>query len=156
MDTANGKAIGTVLWVSGCSHHCKGCHNPETWNACHGQPFTETTLKTLIDSLNYPYVQRLTLSGGDPLYEQNRVTIEAIVKRIKQALPEKKIWLYTGYLWEDITDLELLDYIDVLVDGKFIQELKDISLPFCGSTNQRIIDVQETLKQVQVILYKCD
>lgn len=158
MDTANGKGIGAVLWVAGCSHHCKGCHNPETWNAEHGRPFTQYTIEAIINAVKDPWVKRLTLSGGDPLYTSNREPIHELLKEFRAVYPmgTKQVWLYTGYLWEDIRDLELLDHVDVLVDGEYIQELKDLTLPFCGSKNQRIIDVQESLRQGKAILYNCD
>ena len=151
-DTANGLGIGNVLWVSGCSHHCPQCHNPQTWDENFGEEFTDEVLENLIEKLKRPYIKRLTLSGGDPLFLGNRDTITNIVRKVKKELPKIKIWCYTGYLWEDVEDLPCMEYIDVLVDGEFKIDLKDISLPFCGSSNQRIINVQESLKKGSVVL----
>ena len=151
-DTANGLGIGNVLWVSGCSHHCPQCHNPQTWdkNAC--EEFTEEVLDNLLDKLKRPFIKRLTLSGGDPLFLGNRDEITNVVRKVKKNFPNIKIWCYTGYLWEEVKDLPCMDYIDVLVDGEFKIDLKDITLPFCGSSNQRVIDVQKSLKMGKVIL----
>lgn len=151
-DTANGLGIGNVLWVSGCSHHCPQCHNPQTWDKNAGEEFTEEVLDNLLDKLKRPFIKRLTLSGGDPLFLGNRDEITNVVRKVKKNFPNIKIWCYTGYLWEEVKDLPCMDYIDVLVDGEFKIDLKDITLPFCGSSNQRVIDVQESLKMGKVIL----
>ena len=151
-DTANGLGIGNVLWVSGCSHHCPQCHNPQTWDKNAGEEFTEEVLDNLLDKLKRPYIKRLTLSGGDPLFLGNRDEITNVVRKVKKNFPNIKIWCYTGYLWEEVKDLPCMDFIDVLVDGEFKVELKDITLPFCGSSNQRIINVKESLKKGCVVL----
>ena len=151
-DTANGLGIGNVLWVSGCSHHCPQCHNPQTWDKNAGEEFTGEVLDNLLDKLKRPYIKRLTLSGGDPLFLGNRDEITNIVRKVKKNFPNIKIWCYTGYLWEDVKDLPCMDFIDVLVDGEFKVELRDITLPFCGSSNQRIINVKESLKKGCVVL----
>ena len=151
-DTANGLGIGNVLWVSGCSHHCPQCHNPQTWDKNAGEEFTEEVLDNLLDKLKRPFIKRLTLSGGDPLFLGNRDEITNVVRKVKKNFPNIKIWCYTGYLWEEVKDLPCKDYIDVLVDGEFKIDLKDITLPFCGSSNQRVIDVQKSLKMGKVIL----
>ena len=151
-DTANGLGIGNVLWVSGCSHHCPQCHNPQTWDKNAGEEFTEEVLDNLLEKLKRPYIKRLTLSGGDPLFLGNRDEITNIVRKVKKNFPNIKIWCYTGYLWEDVKDLPCMDFIDVLVDGEFKAELRDITLPFCGSSNQRIINVKESLKKGCVVL----
>lgn len=153
-DIANGIGIRVVLWVSGCNHHCPECHNPETWDANKGELFTDTTLNQLKEFLAKPWINGITFSGGDPLFPSNRSTILKIAQEIKDTLPTKTIWLYTGYRWEDICDLELMRYVDVLVDGEFKIELKDISLPFCGSQNQRIIDVPQTLESGKIVLWE--
>ena len=150
-DTANGLGIGNVLWVSGCSHHCPQCHNPQTWDKNAGEEFTEEVLDNLLDKLKRPFIKRLTLSGGDPLFLGNRDEITNVVRKVKKNFPNIKIWCYTGYLWEEVKDLPCMDYIDVLVDGEFKIDLKDITLPFCGSSNQRVIDVQKSLKMGKVI-----
>ena len=136
---SNGIGWRVVLWVSGCTHHCEGCHNSETWDFNSGKLFTKTELHKILDFLSKPYIKGLTLTGGDPLALQNRDEILNIVKVVKGEYPEKDIWLYTGYEYEEIKDLEILKYVDVLVDGRFILSQRDITLPFRGSTNQKII-----------------
>lgn len=152
-DTANGNGIGVVLWVSGCNHHCPECHNPQTWDKNSGKEFTPETMAELVKSLDNPHVKRLTFSGGDPLFPDNRETCTQIARQIRSLFPEKKLWLYTGYNWDEIKDLEICKYLDVLVDGEFKIDLKDISLYFCGSSNQRVIDVPKTLKSGTVELW---
>lgn len=152
-DTANGTGIGVVLWVSGCNHRCPECHNPQTWSETSGIEFTPETLQELVQSLDNPHVKRLTFSGGDPLFPSNRDTCTQIAKHIRTVYPTKKLWLYTGYDWEDICGLEICKYLDVLVDGEFKVELKDISLSFCGSKNQRLIDVPKTLQSGNIVLW---
>lgn len=153
-DIANGPGIRTTLFVTGCSHHCPFCHNPETWNPYAGNPFTNYTLDELDESLAHPYIAGLTLSGGDPLYPMNINTITDIIIHVREKYPEKSIWLYTGYEYESVKSLSFMNYIDVLVDGEFEIDKKDISLIYCGSTNQRVIDVKESLKLGKVVLYK--
>lgn len=152
VDIGNGLDVGSVLWVSGCSHHCPQCHNPQTWDKNAGEEFTEEVLDNLLDKLKRPYIKRLTLSGGDPLFLGNRDEITNVVRKVKKNFPNIKIWCYTGYLWEEVKDLPCMDFIDVLVDGEFKVELRDITLPFCGSSNQRIINVKESLKKGCVVL----
>ena len=155
---SNGLGVRTVLWISGCNIHCKNCHNQSTWDFNSGIPFTDDTMQEILYDLSKPYIKGLTLSGGHPLDPHNAPKVLEIVKRVKMVFPNKDIWIYTGYVWEDIikndTLKEILKRTDVLVDGAYIDELRDISLPFRGSSNQRIIDVQESLKQNQVILWK--
>ena len=151
-DMNNGDGVRVVLWVSGCSHHCPQCHNPQTWDKNAGEEFTGEVLDNLLEKLKRPYIKRLTLSGGDPLFLGNRDEITNVVRKVKKNFPNIKIWCYTGYLWEDVKDLPCMDFIDVLVDGEFKVELKDITLPFCGSSNQRIINVKESLKKGCVVL----
>lgn len=157
-DLENGLGCRVTLWAAGCSHHCKGCHNSETWDFNQGIDFTEDSYKTLSNTLSKPYIQGITFSGGDPLYKYNIDGLIALCKRIKKDFPNKDIWLYTGYTWEDIlkssTLSEVLKYVDYLVDGPFIQELRDISLAFRGSSNQRIIDVQQSLNNDKLIIWK--
>lgn len=155
-DTANGKGIRTVVWVSGCCHGCEGCHNPQTWDENSGRPLTINDIEDIGNSLDMPYVHGVTFSGGDPLLKKNRPMITALAKSIKRCYPDKTIWCYTGYDYEDLQDEEILNYIDVLVDGRFEIDKRDITLKFRGSSNQRIIDVQETLKQNKVVLYNLD
>lgn len=150
---ANGEGIRIVLWVSGCSLHCKGCHNPETWNPNSGKPFDKLAKKELFELLDKPYIQGITFSGGHPLENENIEFISQLCKEIKEKFPAKDIWLYTGWLFENIKSYPIMKYIDVLVDGQYIEEQRDITLKFAGSKNQRIILVQESLKQDKVILY---
>ena len=154
----NGDGLRVTCWVSGCSIRCFNCYNPQTWDFNSGIPFTENTMQEILYDLSKPYIKGFTLSGGHPLDTHNAPEVLKIVKRVKMVFPNKDIWIYTGYVWEDIikddTLKEILKRTDVLVDGAYIDELRDITLPFRGSSNQRIIDVQESLKQNQVILWK--
>ena len=157
-DIANGIGVGCVLWVSGCDIHCKNCHNQSTWDFNSGQLFTEDTMQEILLTLTKPYISRLTLSGGHPLDPHNAPKVLEIVKRVKMVFPNKDIWIYSGYEWENIikdeTLREILKYTDVLVDGAYIDELRDISLAFKGSSNQRIIDVPKSLTENRVILWQ--
>lgn len=156
-DTANGTGIGVVLWVSGCNCHCHGCHNPQTWDFNAGQPFTEDTMQELLFNLTKPYISRLTISGGHPLDPLNSPEVFKIVKRAKMVFPNKAIWVYSGYVWEDIIKDEMLrqimTYTNVLVDGSYIDRLRDISIPFAGSSNQRLICAKQSLATNQIILW---
>lgn len=138
---ADGVGWRTVLFVSGCSHHCKGCHNKESWNPNNGTPFTEQTKEYLFSCIT-DNISGLTISGGDPLYKKNIKEVTALCKEFKEHFPDKTIWLYTGNLYRDSKDLEVMQYIDVLVDGEFREDLKDTTLAFRGSCNQRIIDTK--------------
>ena len=150
---SNGIGFRVVLWVSGCNHYCKGCHNPETWNQYSGILFDESAKEELFYELKREEISGITFSGGDPLFIDNRPEIEKLMQEIKTKFPKKTIWLYTGYKFENISNLELLKYVDVLVDGEFIQELNDNTLHWVGSPNQRVIDIKETRKQNSIILY---
>ena len=153
-DIANGEGVRVVLWVSGCNHHCEGCQNPETWDPTSGQPFTKEVMDELLEALEPDYISGLTLSGGDPLFPKNRETIYKILQTVKRIYPQKPIWLYTGYKWEEIKHNPWITaYTDVIVDGEFIANQKDITLPWCGSTNQRVIDVEKSVLQRKVVLY---
>ena len=157
-DIANGIGIGCVLWVSGCDIHCKNCHNQSTWDFHAGQLFTEDTMQEILLTLTKSYISRFTISGGHPLDPHNAPKVLEIVKRVKMVFPNKDIWIYSGYVWEDIikdnTLKEILKCTDVLVDGAYVDELRDISLAFRGSSNQRIIDVKKTLDSNEVILWQ--
>lgn len=153
VNSANGPGVRTVLWVAGCNHHCNGCHNPETWSPLAGKKFDDAAMEELMSSLSQPFIEGLTFSGGDPLYPDNREEVLSISKAIKETLPKKTIWLWTGYLWEEIKDLEILKYIDVLVDGPFVLAKKDMRLPYAGSQNQRVIDVQKSLADNNIRLW---
>ena len=159
-DMKNGDGLRVVLWVSGCEHHCEGCQNPITWNPDDGLEFDINTLIELEKELEKDYISGLTLSGGDPLSKFNLEQISMLVVWSKLAFPEKTIWLYTGFTWEEIIARTyylplalILSCVDILVDGKFEQDKLDVNYPWAGSTNQRVIDVQETLKKGMVIRY---
>lgn len=152
-DMLNGDGLRTVLWVAGCTHCCKECQNPITWDVNGGVPFDEAAKQELFEKLNHDYISGITFSGGDPLHPLNREPITALAKEINETFPDKTIWLYTGFLWEDLQNEEILKYIDVLVDGEFMIDLLDTKLKWCGSSNQRIIDVPASLDSGQVILY---
>ena len=159
-DMKNGDGLRVVLWVSGCDHHCEGCQNPITWNPDDGLDFDKRTLLELYIELCKDYISGLTISGGDPLYPKNYMTTALICAWVKMEFPEKTIWLYTGYryeeLFEDLDKFMILCFIDVLVDGKFEQDKLDVNYPWAGSTNQRVIDVKETLNNggKEVVLYE--
>ena len=179
-DIANGEGVRVSLFVSGCDKHCKGCFNPSTWDPNAGKPFTNETRDLLCTMLNKPYIKGLTLLGGDPFFPGNRSDVSNLLRLLRSDIKEfstgeKNIWMYTGYLYEDLVQYDqeerkkfgcqiingevhtgsrpILHYIDVLVDGPFIEEQKDLSLRFRGSSNQRIIDVKKSLKEEKVILY---
>lgn len=141
---SNGCGWRVVLWVSGCSHCCKNCHNPETWDVNAGKEYTDKQKQKIMELLSHDYINGLTLSGGDPLHPHNRNEIADLVKTVKNTYLDKDIWLYTGYEYEQIADLDILNYIDYLVDGPYVESLRDVSLPFRGSSNQRIIDIKKT------------
>ena len=153
-DMLNGSGIRVTLWVAGCTHRCKNCQNPITWDSDGGIIFDDKAMNEILKALNYDYISGLTLSGGDPLHPSNRDEILNICKVVKQNFPQKNIWMYTGYTFEEIQESPILQHIDILVDGPYIEEQRDITLPFRGSKNQRLIDVKETLKQGQIIQYK--
>ena len=153
-DVANGPGIRVVLWTSGCDHHCKNCHNPETWDKDSGKPFDKKAVDKILVELSHEYIAGLTLSGGDPLFPSNRDTILGLVKEVKNRYPQKSIWLYTGYRYEQIKGEYLLDYVDVIVDGPYVDSLRDVSLPYCGSSNQRVIDVKESKESQTIVLWK--
>lgn len=152
-DMLNGDGLRVVLWTAGCAHHCKNCQNPITWDPEGGIPFDEAALQEIYDELEKDYISGITFSGGDPLYMDHREELLELVQAIRKRYPKKTIWLYTGYLWEEIRHLELIPYLDVVVDGRFVEELKDNNLPWKGSSNQRVIDVQMTLQLGKTVLY---
>ena len=152
-DMLNGDGLRVVLWVAGCSHGCRNCHNPITWDICGGIPFDEAAKEEIFEQLRENYVSGITFSGGDPLHMQNRDETGELVREIHEKFPEKTIWLYTGYLWEEVKDLPYIPMIDVLVDGRFVEELKDSNLHWKGSANQRVIDVKKTLEAGEVVLH---
>lgn len=144
-DVCNGEGVGVVLWVSGCDIKCPGCHNKETWDPTSGKPFTQTELDELVKEVERPEITRFTLSGGHPLMPCNRAEVARILATIRCAAPDINIWLYTGYKYEELDDecKAICEYCDVIVDGPYVQELRDISLEFRGSKNQRIIRLHD-------------
>lgn len=162
-DIADGEGVRVTLFCSGCTNCCEGCFQPETWDFCYGKEYTKETEDQLIQMLTNPNIQGLTLLGGDPFEPSNQRTLITLLRRVKQELPTKDVWAYTGFVYEqdllegqrkhtEVTD-EMLSYIDVLVDGPFVIDEKDISLYFKGSTNQRVIDMPKTLKSGNVVIY---
>lgn len=144
-DMLNGEGLRVVLWVAGCSHHCKGCQNPETWDENGGIPFDKAAEDELFEALDKPYISGITFSGGDPLFPGNRSEVFRLIKKFKKQFPNKNIWLYTGYTWEQIQQLEGIEDIDVIAEGEFVEELLDNNIHWVGSSNQRVINVKETL-----------
>ena len=156
-DLNNGSGCRVTLWVAGCPHHCKGCHNPETWDSNAGIKFDNNALRSIKKALSNTYIDGLTISGGDPLSPENIEEVSDLCLKLhKSGLGSKNIWVYTGYNFEYLMSeyRDYLEFIDVIVDGPFIEELKDVSLPFRGSSNQRIIDVQKSLEQNEIVLWK--
>ena len=162
---SNGPGVRVVLWVAGCNLHCKGCQNQESWDFNAGKLFDESAKQYLFDVLKKPYVRGITISGGHPLENNNVEDVYLLLKEMKEKFPKKDVWLYTGYTWEQIFPTVCLDMFnvnnmyrksvvemcDVIVDGPYIEEQRDITLKFCGSKNQRLIDVKETLKQNKIV-----
>lgn len=138
-DISNGEDIGVSLFVQGCHFHCPHCFNQSTWDFNGGKEFTEETMKHLIKLMGRPYIKRFTLLGGEPLAPENIETSKEILRVIKETYPNKQVWLFTGYVMENIPDKSILKYVDVVVDGPYKHELRDLSLAFRGSSNQRII-----------------
>ena len=143
---AAGKGCAVSLFVSGCEHRCKGCFQPETWNFDYGKEFTEQTVDLLLDLAKPSYISHLALFGGEPLHPRNREEVLKLTRRFKKAYPEKTVWLWTGYLIEDVFEDLVDSKIDVVVDGQFKEDLKDLRLKYRGSSNQRVIDLKETIR----------
>ena len=176
MDISNGEGIGVSLFVQGCDFHCKNCFNSETWEFSKGQEWNDKTKNQFLKLIETPFIQRVSILGGEPLHPQNVQNVLKIVDEIRVSYPTKNIWLYTGYTWEEIwikdniktgdkvKDMseksiknlrrQVVRMCDVLIDGRYVDELRDISLHWRGSSNQRVINVQETLKQNQIVLWE--
>ncbi len=150
-DMLNGDGLRVVLWVSGCTHCCDGCQNPQTWDVASGIEFDNNAKEELFDALNKPHVSGITFSGGDPLHPFNREVVLDLAREIKEKFPNKTVWLYTGFLWEEVLDKIDLSNIDVLVDGEFVKELNDNTLKWVGSSNQRIINVKKSLAENTIV-----
>lgn len=166
LDVANGRGLRVSLFVSGCTHHCKGCFNPETWNFRYGEPFTKEIEDKILEYMSPGYISGLSLLGGEPFEPENQAALLPFLRRVKERYPDKNIWCYSGYDFEkdmltgnlgpwEITR-EMLSYIDILVDGEFVLEKKNPNLRFRGSSNQRVIRVPESLASDQVVLWDDD
>ena len=165
IDVANGPGVRTSIFVSGCTHHCKECFNPETWDFAYGQPFGGEQIQEILDCLSKPYIRGLSLLGGEPMEPENQRELLPFVRNFKALYPNKTVWCYSGYTWEQLTGKEpslarceatdeLLSLLDVLVDGEFVQAKHDISLRFRGSSNQRLLDVKKTLAAGQPVWWE--
>lgn len=163
-DIANGEGVRVSLFVSGCTHHCPGCFNADTWDFSFGKEYTEETQREILDALAPEYINGLSLLGGEPFEPQNQKQLTELLRKVRQMYPEKSVWCYTGYLFDrellgesrarcEYTD-EMLSMLDVLVDGRFVESLKDITLVFRGSSNQRIIDVKKSLAACSTVLWE--
>lgn len=176
-DMNNGSGLRVGLWLSGCDHHCHNCQNPQTWNPDNGILFDEAAKEELFRELSKDYISGLTLSGGDPLYKENLDEVLRLVKRVRKQFPDKTIWIYSGYTWEECQPLkdcsilhpeeyapnlqiilkkrfEIISMCNVFVDGEYIDSLRDVTLKWCGSSNQRVIDIQKSLNKGEIVL--CD
>ena len=163
-DIANGEGVRVTLFVSGCTNHCKNCFQPQTWDFCYGRPFTEETEREIYAELDKPYMGGLSLLGGDPFEPENQRALLPMLRRIREKYPQKNIWCYTGYQLEELltpgarphceATEEMLSCIDILIDGRFIQKEKDISLQFRGSRNQRLLDVPKSLAAGQPVWWE--
>lgn len=169
-DMNNGDGLRVVLWLSGCSHHCKNCQNPQTWNPDSGIPFDKNAEKELLKELSKDYISGITFSGGDPLHENNLKGVSDLILLVRKNFPNKTIWLYTGYTWEQImnpvvtdnfnperdkvlqTRKQIVEQCDILVDGRYVNELRDITLEWRGSSNQRVISVKKSLRYGQIVM----
>ncbi len=162
-DVADGEGVRVTLFVSGCTNHCEGCFQPATWNFDFGEPYTEETERRLLELLDRPFIDGLTLLGGEPFEPENQAVLVKLLRKVKERLPEKTVWSYTGFVYErdllpgqrkhtDVTD-EMLSYIDVLVDGPFVLAKRNLALTFRGSENQRVLDLKKTREQGTAVLY---
>lgn len=150
-NVANGPGIRTVIWVSGCEHHCLGCHNKNTWDPEQGKPIDKDLLKEIFKTVDNDYISGITFTGGDPLAPYNRDDVIALAMTLKTGFKNKNIWLWTGYKFEEISMIPNIDVFDVIVDGKFEIDKRDLTLPWRGSTNQRVIDVKKSLESNKIV-----
>ena len=153
-DMLNGDGLRVVLWVAGCNHCCKECHNPITWDPNGGLEFDEAAKQEIFDELEKDYIHGITFSGGDPLHIANAYDVTNLAKEIREKYPNKSIWLYTGSMWEEVKHLKVMQYLDVLVDGEFVIAKKDVHLHWVGSSNQRVIEVQPSLATGEVVFHE--
>ena len=155
MDISNGPGVRVSIFMQGCSFHCKNCFNPETWDFKSGTEFTDETIDKIIDLANNDYIKGLSILGGEPMHPNNIKGTTKLAKKFKEIYPDKTIWVWSGFLFDrDLKDKEVLNYIDVLVDGRYEDELHDFTLKWRGSSNQRVIDVKKTLKNNKIVLLK--
>lgn len=157
-DMKNGDGLRVVLWVAGCSHHCPNCQNPVTWDPDDGILFDKNARKELLDIISQDYISGITFSGGDPLFESNREEVYELIEYIKSVYPNKTVWLYTGYTYNDLrkfVPIGVLNKIDVIVDGPYIEKFRDTTLKWRGSSNQRVINVRKTIDTGNIVLH-CD
>ena len=161
IDVANGEGIRVSLFVSGCPHRCKGCFNPETWDFSFGETFGQEQIRAILTHLDHDYIRGLSLLGGEPLAPENQRCVLELVRQVRQTFPQKDIWCYTGYLFEALAagqvgqySRQLLEEMDILVDGPFVEEQKDLNLRFRGSANQRIIRLRPSLERGEVCLWQ--
>ena len=163
-DIANGEGVRVSLFVSGCTHHCPGCFNQDTWDFCYGKEYTDETEQEILDALSPDYINGLSLLGGEPFEPQNQKVLVQLLRKVREQYPQKTVWCYSGYLFDrellsesrarcEYTD-EMLSMIDILVDGRFVEKLKDIRLVFRGSSNQRIIDVKKSLQNGDIVVWE--
>ncbi len=152
-DMLNGDGLRVVLWVAGCEHRCPECQNPITWDICGGVEFDGAAKNEIFTELSKSYVSGITFSGGDPLHTKNRDEVARLIDEIKDKYPDKTIWIYTGYEWDSVKDLPFMDKVDVLVDGKYKKDLRDVNLAWRGSTNQKVISVKNSLKLNEIVLH---
>ena len=157
-DMKNGDGLRVVLWLAGCSHHCPNCQNPVTWDPDDGILFDKNARKELLDIISQDYISGITFSGGDPLFESNREEVYELIEYIKSVYPNKTVWLYTGYTFNDLkkfVPIGILNKIDVIIDGPYIEKFRDTSLKWRGSSNQRVINVRKTIDTGNIVLH-CD
>ena len=157
-DMKNGDGLRVVLWVAGCSHHCPNCQNPVTWDPDDGILFDKNARKELLDIVSQDYISGITFSGGDPLFESNREEVYELIEYIKSVYPNKTVWLYTGYTFNELkkfVPIGILNKIDVIIDGPYIEKFRDTSLKWRGSSNQRVINVRKTIDTGNIVLH-CD
>lgn len=151
-DMLNGDGLRVVLWVAGCTHCCKGCQNPITWDVAGGVLFDDAAKAEIFEQLDKSYISGITFSGGDPLHPENRAEVRELAMEIKEKYPDKTLWLYTGFTWEQIAEYPIMQYLDVVVEGPFILEQRDVKLLWKGSSNQRVVDVKKTLASDNILV----
>ena len=155
MDISNGEKIGVALFTSGCRFYCKNCFNKELWDVKSGNLWSKEVEDNFLTLAKPDYISRISILGGEPFIDENLTDLEKLVKRIKETYPNKKLWIYSGYTYEELLERakNILNYVDIIVDGTYVNQLKDYKLKFRGSSNQRVIDVQNSLKENKVIIY---